>query len=111
MRLGARTALLLLVVLGISAACSTIPDEDLDCEEALAHATECCERIDVLRFNCDSTSSCSTRSPDLRGQTAACLRSSSCESLRSSGTCDRLRQASLVPSLGGTSSVFDKVCQ
>jgi hypothetical protein len=102
---------MVLFVLGITAACSTIPDEDLACEEALAHATECCDRLDVLRFNCETATGCTQSRPDLRGQTADCLRASSCESLRSSGTCDRLRQASLVPAFGGVSSAFDKVCQ
>ena len=69
-------------------ACGGIDDNELNCEEAVAHLQDCCPGFEPRRFRCEEETTCNTRTPDFFDRASDCIRELSCESLRSLGKCD-----------------------
>jgi hypothetical protein len=89
-RRGGRGLLLSAVVL-VTFACSFRPDE-FDCENAAAHLYQCCPGFDPNTIYCDYSDFCGPVYPDIGVDESSCIRSKSCDTLRSTGICDRALQ-------------------
>jgi hypothetical protein len=69
-------------------ACGGIDDNELNCEEALAHLFECCPGFEPRRFQCEVEETCSSRTPDLYDDASTCIRELPCDELRRRGQCE-----------------------
>jgi hypothetical protein len=71
--------------------------EELDCEEAVAHLEECCPGFDSSQIVCvHEQQGCilgSTTHPAIERDQTTCIRHESCNALVSSGVCDRAQAA------------------
>ncbi len=76
-------------------ACDDLRQDELDCEEAVAQLQHCCKGLDVRQIACEYVpSSCeaSPTYPDISIQESHCVRDQDCDSLVSSGVCQRAAQ-------------------
>ncbi len=81
------------LVLGALFACNGIRHDELSCEEAVSRLSECCAGFRASNVDCSYTASqgCGTfpTYPQIGLTASECIRSQSCDSLQSSGVCDR----------------------
>jgi hypothetical protein len=65
-------------------------EDEMDCEQAVAHLKSCCSEIDVAQTACthESTGGVVT-STALTADESTCILGEGCDTLRSSGVCDR----------------------
>jgi hypothetical protein len=91
----AGTAFVTAGILAVLFACGNpLLQEELDCEEAVSVLDKCCPGFAGSLLQCEYTSDCSgTTYPAISEDQSACIRGESCDTLRSSGVCDRAQQA------------------
>jgi hypothetical protein len=68
-------------------------EDEVRCEDALAHLVQCCPGFDPHPVSCVFSSGCGTQYPALRVDESTCIESSSCDTLKMRGVCDRAQQA------------------
>lgn len=90
--------LLLSLAIGLSLACG-IREDELRCEEAVAHLVDCCpafhkELVDCTYFPGSSSSSgCNTgHRPDIAIEAARCITALDCPSIQRTDYCTRVEQ-------------------
>lgn len=83
------TAFVVLLVLGVS--CNGFREDELTCEQAVAHLMDCCPDTSFREVACEHVNAkgCDQSStdeifPDLRTDQARCVRAKSCDELRQS---------------------------
>jgi hypothetical protein len=94
-------------------------EQEIECEEAVAHVSECCSELAGHQFACTySDDGCFIdTAPDFDVDDSRCIRSRSCNTLRAQGVCDRIVQglastrSSSSSDWGGASPLFQGVCQ
>ena len=100
-RWGAVATVVVFVVLLL--ACGIRQDE-FSCEDAVSHLVQCCPGFTGNNVYCEYESGCGSATyPDLDVDQSSCIRSESCDVLRSTGVCDRASR--LVSSGGGAVTV------
>ena len=87
-------ALCTFLLLGL--ACNGIREDELSCEEAVSHLTECCTGFTASRIDCTYTppqdAGCWATPavyPEIGTTASECIRTESCATLQASGVCDR----------------------
>lgn len=75
------------VLLGALVCCAGIREDELLCEEAMAHIGQCCPGLDVAAVDCTYTSGCGTTYPALTVTQSQCIDGMSCAALVSSDMC------------------------
>ena len=85
---------LALAALGLSTlmADGGLREDEIDCEQAVAHLQECCPgfaRTETLQ--CEYNDGCGTIDPALSIDQSLCILGESCAQIVSSGLCDRAR--------------------
>jgi hypothetical protein len=64
--------------------------DELDCEEAVAHLKECCPNFPTYRVSCVYQSNgCESNGPDIDMAQSQCARDRSCSELVQAGVCER----------------------
>ncbi len=96
------SALLLLLLAGLSTGGFEIKESEYKCESALAHLKDCCPSFEPSNYSCYSEA-CTDVQPDLTIADSDCLRAKTCRELNDEGYCSRPRLG--VPSV----NVYD--CQ
>lgn len=83
------TAFVVLIVLGVS--CNGFREDEITCEQAVAHLIDCCPDTSFLGLTCEhiNAKGCDQNAtdeifPDLRIDQARCVREKSCDELRPS---------------------------
>jgi hypothetical protein len=80
-------------------------EDEMDCEQAVAHLETCCGHIDVAQSACTHQSAGGLITPTaLTADESRCVLGESCEGLRSNGVCGRATQLPS-PNAGSTSAV------
>jgi hypothetical protein len=65
--------------------------DELECEEAMAHLIDCCPSSDFRWVSCEFVQGCSESTPpDLSPDESQCLRRLSCAEVRERGVCERV---------------------
>ena len=94
-------------------ACGDMRQDELDCEEAVAHMQDCCPGFDTRLVDCTyvAPAGCGTTIyPDIPIAQSQCIVGESCGTLIASGVCKRvIAQTSREPPDGPRSQVFE-VC-
>ncbi len=112
---GARLLLAFFVPLLLLHGCDGIQEDELECEQALAHLHECCVKRDFSEISCRTTAGCgSTTYPTYPTVVAVCIQEKSCAELAAEGICDRAFSAEprVAPADGGGDlSANDEVCR
>lgn len=82
-------AFVVLLVVGVS--CNGFREDEITCEQAVAHLVECCPETSFLGVRCEHVNAkgCDENAtdevfPDLRTEQARCVREKSCGELRPS---------------------------
>jgi hypothetical protein len=75
----------------VALACGDLREDELECEEAVSKLISCCPPdFDPSSIQCNFDTGCgSTTFPDLDEDTSRCIRDESCDTIVSSGVCDR----------------------
>jgi hypothetical protein len=111
---GGRVAVTTFVLaLLLSLSCGSITREELACEQAVAHLSDCCPALDTRRLPCFRIrEGCSgDTEPMLTEVAATCVLDASCDSLRAA-RCERLVALSLVPhSLKDREEIETEACR
>lgn len=83
------------VVFAYGASCTGFREDEIDCEQAVVHLTDCCPGFVASKINCEydehrdcSDSLVSTQYPALDTDESDCLRGKTCEELVADGLCD-----------------------
>ena len=102
---GLRCASVVAVVFGVVPACEStqIRDDELSCEDAVAHLQQCCpgftaDQISCTYFAGGGTGGCyaSPDEPGLNVPTSTCIRQRACDALVSKGICQEATTAAAV---------------
>jgi hypothetical protein len=88
-----RPILVVGILLGALVCCAGIREDELLCEEAMAHIGQCCPGLDVAAVDCTYTSGCSTTYPALTVPQSQCIDGMSCADLVSSDMCPNAQAA------------------
>lgn len=65
--------------------------DEVECEEAIHHLSECCSGFDPTKFRCTFDSGCGSQTlPDLPTNQSECILDESCDGIRSGKVCERL---------------------
>jgi hypothetical protein len=84
------TSLTVALLVGLLLACPGIRQDELACEDAVAHLQHCCPGFTGSNIACTYTPGCGpSEYPELGVDQSSCLRNESCDQLRSSGVCER----------------------
>jgi hypothetical protein len=85
-------ALLALVVIsGTGSIAPSFREDEVQCEEAVAHLEECCDNLDATSISCEYAEGCETNTyPTLKPDESECVRAKSCSEIRSQGICERV---------------------
>jgi len=87
-----------IVTVAVVLSCGGIESEELLCEEAVLRVEDCCEKIDINRFNCVEDQGCLRSLTPIFNKTASeCILDTSCSDLVARGICDGVRQVSYGP--------------
>lgn len=82
------------VFLGVLVGCfSSLREDDLECEEAVAHLEDCCPGFDARSVSCSYQEGCGDgrdQTGQLSVQQSNCIQAKSCSDLIASGTCGQL---------------------
>jgi hypothetical protein len=62
-------------------------EDELKCEEAVAHLEECCPELDVASLQCRASGDCDAELPDFRVAESDCIRAASCDEIQARGLC------------------------
>ena len=80
--------LALLAALVLPLACGLIPQDELECEQAVSHLAECCPGFQTQRLVCATEGGCGSHtSPSLDIGDSECLNRLDCNELRLGGYC------------------------
>jgi hypothetical protein len=82
-------ALLLAGVAMATGAFSNLHENELECEEALAHADDCCSDILTEDFVCRSEG-CGDVEPAFDLRESECIQDLDCDAMRDGGYCERI---------------------
>jgi hypothetical protein len=86
------------VVFGIMLACGSVDEDELVCEDAVAHLSDCCPGLDPVRFSCQGDTACGGDGvPSITARAGDCVRSRSCSELITAGVCAGLTRLSYQP--------------
>ena len=86
------------LLVAVVLSCGSIPDDELDCEEAAARLESCCPRFDARRVNCLNKQGCNGNlRPAFTENALACVTERSCDELLTRGICDAIHAQSLQP--------------
>jgi len=89
-----RTCLALVAGLLLPLACGLIREDELECEQAVAHLLDCCPGFDARRLVCMYEGGCgSTVYPSLPLEESKCLEALDCASIRAGDYCVRAQNA------------------
>ncbi len=89
-----RTWLALAAGLFLPLACGLIREDELECEQAVAHLIACCPGFQPNNIACNHESSCgSTTYPSLPLDESKCLEALDCAGVRLGGYCARAQHA------------------
>jgi hypothetical protein len=77
-----------LVVAMALPATQCLRQDEVECEEAVAHMADCCEDFDRSAVVCRYSDYCGVSYPDLRPSESQCILDRSCDSLREDGICE-----------------------
>jgi len=94
LRVAAPTAILFLFAVHCSS--GGWGQDELDCQQAVAHLTDCCPSFPASSINCESENQgelCAHTVPAFSVTQSQCITSEDCSTLRSSGVCQRAEQA------------------
>jgi hypothetical protein len=84
-----RTSIGLAIAIGAVATCDGIREDELECEEAVAHLRSCCPGFDVHAFHCEYIAGCLYSTyPDLDVGTSQCIRELDCDTVVASKLCE-----------------------
>lgn len=81
-----RTIHLIALTVGLSLGCGIRQDE-LRCEEAVAHLIDCCPSFPHDSVSCEYSEGCSTYYPDFSVAQSDCIIAKSCDAIRAAGLC------------------------
>ena len=71
-----------------------IREDELRCEEAVAHLVDCCPGFDAKRVDCYFTpTGCSTTYPVIDIQESRCIEGLKCDQIVAAGICSRAQSA------------------
>lgn len=85
-------ALFTFLGLGAAVASSAIREDELQCEEAIAHVVSCCPGFAPEAVDCSRGEGCEvSEGPTLDAAEGRCVRARSCSELRDDGLCERER--------------------
>jgi hypothetical protein len=90
------------ILLGALVCCAGIREDELLCEEAMAHIGQCCPGLDVGAVDCTYTSGCQTTYPALTVTQSQCIDGTSCPDLVSSDMCPNAQAAQDSDASSGT---------
>jgi hypothetical protein len=62
-------------------------EDEISCEEAVAHLDDCCPGFDETRLNCTYDTDCAGAKPDLEVTESRCIREASCDEIRARNLC------------------------
>ncbi len=80
-----------LVLLMTSQRASGLREDDLKCEEAVAHLNDCCPNFDLSKISCSYKSGCgSTQYAELGIEDSVCIQNKDCKTLIAEGICTRV---------------------
>lgn len=79
--------------IGAPLACGDMKQDELDCEEAVAHLQDCCPGFDARRIECLHSDGCTPERPAISIPQSQCIRGENCGELVSSGVCGRAQDA------------------
>lgn len=106
-------AFTLATLLGAALACNGIREDELSCEEAVSHLSECCPGFRASRVDCSYTAAqgcgIQTTYPQIGLDAAKCIQSESCATMQSNGVCDRAAQEP-AQAVQGDEGGFTGVC-
>src|SRR5687768_12438065 len=86
------------LVLLSSFTCTSIREDDLKCEEAVAHLAECCPGFKAQTIDCDYTPGCYDTYAQFDVPLSDCIVAFKCEEIRMNGLCEiRTATASTTP--------------
>lgn len=93
-------AIVIAVIIGLGVSCNGFREDEIDCEKAVVHVSECCPSFIARSLDCSyhesldcSDSVVSREYPDLSLEDSQCLRDKSCAAMVSDGDCSRLKDA------------------
>lgn len=96
----AGTSVALVVALLVALSCTGLSEEELTCEQAVSKISECCPDVDTRRLPCvESAGGCTNGEAEATVSRSAgrCVLDLSCETLRSSGKCERIVAYAMLP--------------
>lgn len=103
-----------IVVLGGSllVAGGGLREDELDCEQAVAHLASCCPAFDPSLVDCTYSSTCGITYPALNVDESQCIVGLSCEAIVAAGLCERTQDLSSthIEDDGGVSGTHPEVC-
>ncbi|HEY3450198.1 MAG TPA: hypothetical protein VGK67_27840 [Myxococcales bacterium] len=70
-----------------------IREDELRCEEAVAHLADCCPGFDPTQIDCYYSTGCGTIYPVIDIQESRCVSGMKCEDLVAAGVCSRAQAA------------------
>jgi len=65
-------------------------EDELECEEAMAHLDSCCPGFDLDQVECIHGFACDDVTPDLAVSESQCIRALDCEQIRERDLCERV---------------------
>lgn len=83
------TRLVLVVALALPAT-QCLRQDEVECEEAVAHLADCCDDFDRSAVDCQYSDYCGTSYPDLRPGESQCILDRSCDDIRKGDLCERV---------------------
>src|SRR4051812_48491925 len=80
------------LALSLALGSNGIREDELECEEAIAHLVECCPRFAAASVKCeyDDSEGCKTTYTALSIAESRCIERRSCDDVRSSGLCTKV---------------------
>ena len=89
-----RTALLAVGAVLALGQCYGLREDELRCEEAVAHLIDCCPGFDRASVSCLYTTTCGVRYPELTIEESRCVAGAKCADILAGAICDRVAKKS-----------------
>ena len=89
-------------MIGAAAACGAlgfVREDEIECEEAVAHLEHCCVEFPSAKVSCDFIAGCTEPDihPDLSIEFAECVQAMDCDALRARDLCARIADDPGIP--------------
>ena len=84
---------IVLGLLGLLALTCGIREDELRCEEAVAHLIDCCPGFDATQMDCYYSTGCGTTYPVIDIQESRCVSGLKCAEVVAAGICSRAQVA------------------